>query len=373
MRREIKDKVVEYLIPGRVLVLYGPRRVGKTTLITEIVKEYKGKARLLNAERSYELNEIETKDFSLIKKLVADIDLLVIDEAQKSKLIGDTLKIIVDNFPEKKILISGSSSLDLAYSLGEPLTGRKRTVKMYPFSIREVSQNQFEITERLEELMIYGSYPRVILAQSNIEKENEIFELIESYLYKDILEFENIKNSSKIRDILKVLSFQIGSEVSLSEIAGNVGLSVHTVSKYIELLEKVFVIFKLPGFSRNLRKEVTKNNKYFFYDLGIRNGLINNFNTFAFRDDIGKLWENFCIIERMKFNEFVNNHVNQYFWRTYDQKEVDYIEEKGGILNAFEFTFKDKKHKIPTEFIMTYPSSTFELITKDKIFNFVGE
>jgi predicted AAA+ superfamily ATPase len=211
----------------------------------------------------------------------------------------------------------------------------------------------------------------IIKNETNKEKEIELFELIDSYLYKDILEFDGVRNSGKIKSILRLLAFQIGSEVSFNEIARNVGLSIHTVSKYIDLLEKVFVIFKLPGFSRNLRKEITKNNKYYFYDLGVRNGLINNFNTFTYRDDVGRLWENFCIIERMKRNEYINNRVNTYFWRTYTQKEIDYIEEKGGVLSTFEFTYNNSKHKKPAEFFETYPNSRFSLIKRDNIFKFV--
>jgi len=192
--REIKKKVLEHMIPGQVVVLYGARRVGKTTLLSEIVKEHQGKTRFINAEKSFEREEIETKEFSAIEKMVTGIDLLVIDEAQKSAFIGETLKVIVDNFPDKKLLISGSSSLDLSYSIGEPLTGRKRTVKMFPLSYREISDNTYEIKEKFEELMIYGGYPKVISQKTNIAKEEELFELIDSYLYKDILEFENIRN-----------------------------------------------------------------------------------------------------------------------------------------------------------------------------------
>lgn len=366
--RELKPLLKQKMIPGQVVVLYGPRRVGKTTLLEEVAKEFDGRVKFLNAERSIDRAAIDTLDFTKIQSLVSGTDLLIIDEAQKIASIGQTLKLVVDHFPEKCVLISGSASLDLAYKVGEPLTGRKRTLTLYPLSIREISTGSEETFERLDELIIYGGYPKVVGLAAAVDKQEELDELTSSYLFKDILDLEDVRHADKITDLLRLLAFQVGSEVSLRELASNIQLSVNTVARYLDLLQKTFVIYSLSGFSRNLRKEITKQKKYYFFDLGVRNALIRNFNTLDYRQDVGALWENFCLNERLKYNTIKRRLVNSYFWRTYDQQEIDYLEDSGGQLTATEFKYRaNQRAKPPKTFLETYPNASYQLITKETL------
>jgi len=360
------------MIPGQIVVLYGARRVGKTTLINKIKKEFSDKIKFINAEYSIQRAEISTENFYQLNQALANYDYLIIDEAQKIPKIGQILKIVVDNIPHIKVLVSGSASFELANQVGEPLTGRKRTLTLYPIAISEIYQGDAsKINEQLEERLIFGSYPKIFSIPDLQAKQEELHEVANSYLYRDILELETIKNSNKIRNLLVLLAFQIGSEVSLTELANKLNMHVHTVSRYLDLLEKVFVIFKLSAFSRNLRKEISKSCKYYFYDNGIRNALINNFNPLQLRDDTGKLWENFLMIERIKFLDNKREFVNRYFWRTYDQKEIDLIEEKAGKLHAYEFKYKADRIKKPQEFLETYTNSSFHCIDYTNYLSFL--
>lgn len=372
IKRKLSQEINKKLIPNRAVILYGARRVGKTTLIKHLVNRLDGKIKFINAENSIERNQLNTENFYKIKQILKGFDYLIIDEAQKINNIGQILKIIIDNVENIKILVTGSASFELANQVGEPLVGRKRTLTLYPFAISELFEDDdSKIEEQLEERLIYGSYPKVYLENDNHEKQEELLEIVDSYLYRDILELENIKNSSKIKDLLVLLAFQIGSEVSLNELSNSLGLHISTISKYLDLLEKVFVIFSLRGFSRNLRKEVNKSKKYYFYDLGIRNALINNFNNLTLRNDQGALWENFLMSERIKYLDNNRIFMNQYFWRTYDQKEIDLIEESGGLLHGYEFKFSKKKIKIPQEFLDTYKNSKIEIIDKENYIDFL--
>lgn len=371
IKRKLKQVILDRLIPNQVVVIYGARRVGKTTLIKEIMAGLEGEVKFINADNSVHRKEIETVNFHDLEQLVKGIDYLVVDEAQNIENIGQVLKIIVDNFDGIKILVSGSASFDLANKLGEPLTGRKRTLTMYPIAVGELGTSKASLQEQLAERLIYGSYPKIFDLNKE-QKREELQEIIDSYLYRDILVLDNINNSSKIQDLLKLLAFQVGQEVSYNNLANELGLHVATVQRYLDLLEKTFVIFRLQAFSRNLRNEIGKSQKYYFYDLGVRNAIISNFNDLDTRNDIGALWENFCIVERYKKLEYAREFANKYFWRTYAQAEIDYIEETGGHLYAYEFKWNSKaKAKLPKAFAEAYPNHSFQAITPENYLEFI--
>ncbi|HPA56801.1 MAG TPA: ATP-binding protein, partial [bacterium] len=316
------DNLDNYLKKGRVLVIFGPRQVGKTTLLKKFLSKTHLKYRLDNGEDFRIAELFSSRDPDRISEYAKGYELVVIDEAQKIPDAGSGLKMLIDNNPDLMVIATGSSSFDLAGTVGEPLTGRKRTLTMFPVSQIELSEmfNRYDLKEMLEEFLIYGSYPEVVEAKSKDEKSRIVTELTHSYLLKDIIAFDRIKNSRVIFDLLRLLAFQTGSKVSLSEIAKNLGIDGKTVGRYIDILEKSFVIFRLTGFSRNLRKEIVKKNKYYFYDTGIRNALIANFNPLDIRNDAGELWENFVLIERFKRNTYKNEILNSYFWRTWNQQ-----------------------------------------------------
>lgn len=326
-------------MPGKVLVLYGPRQVGKTTLAQDFLASTSLKSSYINADEFFYREILTSEDKEQLKTLFGDAKLLVIDEAQRVPNIGLNLKILVDNFPELRILATGSASFDLANKISEPLTGRKITLTLYPMSYPEMREEigALEARKQLERWLIWGGYPDIVTTENPNLRAHFLDDLVASYLYKDILEMEGVYRSEKIVDLLRLLAFQIGSEVSLSKLATNLGINRKTVARYLDLLEKVFVIFRVGGFSRNLRKEIIKNARYYFYDNGVRNSLIQNFNALKLRNDRGQLWENFLMVERRKINQMANRRVNAYFWRTYDRKEIDYIEEYGGMLKGFEF------------------------------------
>lgn len=366
--RIAENIIKKKLIKGKVLVLYGPRRVGKTTLIKEILTKQKSKYLLLSGDVLSERESLSSQETRLLSQVLADNQILAVDEAQKIENIGLNLKILVDNFPDRIFLASGSASFDLANKVGEPLTGRKNTALLYPICFEELTAylNPHEAYTQLERWLIYGTYPEIVTEENNQKRENYLDELVGSYLYKDILEMEGLKHPDKLVDLLRLLAFQIGQEVSLSELASNLSINRETVERYLDLLEKSFVIFRVSGFSRNLRKEIAKNDRYYFYDNGVRNSLIQNFNPLHLRDDIGKLWENFMYIERIKANHYNGRHANIYFWRTYDQKEIDMIEEREGKLFGYEFKWQGEiKKTTKNEFLETYKNSEIRTITKD--------
>lgn len=363
----------KYLKKGKVLVIYGPRQVGKTTLLKNFLSKTDLKYKYDTGE-DFRIAQVFSSDNpDTISEYAAGYELVVIDEAQKIKNIGTGLKILIDNNPELMVIATGSSSFDLAGNVGEPLTGRKRTLTMFPISQMELSinQNRYDLKEKLEEFLIYGSYPEVITAETKEEKAQILNELAHSYLLKDIIAFDRIKNSQIIFDLLRMLAFQTGSEVSLSEIAKSIGIDGKTVGRYIDILEKSFVIFSLSGFSRNLRKEIVKKNKYYFYDNGIRNALISNLNPLDIRNDKGQLWENFLFNERKRRNVYSTILHNSFFWRTWDQKEIDLVEEREGKLFGYEFKFGNKSPKAPDLWTETYPEAEFEVINRKNYLDFI--
>lgn len=316
---------------------------------------------------------LSSQDSSKLRSLVAGYDLLFIDEAQRVPDIGLNLKILHDQVPEVHILVTGSSSFDLANSVREPLTGRSWTYNLHPISILELSTlyNGFELDAQIEQRLVFGSYPELFSIDNQADKIDYLYEVGNSYLYKDILELSSIRNSAKIRDLLRMIAYQVGSEVSLSELGSALGISKDTVYSYIDLLEKSFVLFRLSGFNRNLRKEVSRNDKIYFYDLGIRNMVIDNFKPVEARDDVGALWENFLILERMKKLSYTRAHARTYYWRTYTGAEIDYIEEREGVLYAYEFKAGTKSAKCPATWAQTYPNSQFEVVNRASYLDFL--
>lgn len=355
------------------VVVYGARQVGKTTLVNEIIKNLGLRTLIINGDQTNFVDILSSRDINKIRSLLEGYDLLFVDEAQRISEIGIALKIIIDNIPSVKVLVTGSSSLDLASKISEPLTGRVWTYRLYPISFLELSSfyNKEELNSLLEEQLIYGSYPELFSIKGGVQKKEYLQILSDAYLYKDLIEFGEIKNSSKIRDLLKLLAFQVGSQVSLTELGNSLGMSKDTIARYIDLLEKSNIIFKLKGLSRNLRKEVVKMDKIFFFDLGIRNILIDNLKQLKDRNDVGQLWENFLIIERMKLLAYTQKQASIYFWRTYTGAELDYVEEKEGELFGFEFKYGSKIGKAPNSWTGTYPNSKYNYINRDNYLNFI--
>lgn len=374
IKREIIESIKTELDrqQSKIIVIYGARQVGKTTLVENVLADNRDQKILrINGDRIGNNTFISSRDLQKLESLVFGYDILFIDEAQRIPEIGINLKILYDNIKNLKIIVTGSSSLDLASSIKEPITGRKKQYTLHPISFLELSKiyNKYELSQIIEERLIFGSYPEIFTIKNRVEKAKYITELTEDYLYKDVLELENIRYHHKLRDLLRLLAFQIGSEVSLNELSNNLGLSKDTIARYIDLLEQSFVIFRLRGFSRNLRKEVNKKPKIYFYDLGIRNSLIDNFNDIDKRNDIGALWENFLIVERLKRNGYQSHLCSQYFWRTYTGAELDYIEEYGGKLFGYEFKWK-KESKAPQSWLATYNGS-FQCLNKENFVDFI--
>lgn len=370
LKRAISREIEKRLFKNKAIIIYGPRRVGKTTLAKELLREYNQPDGYFNCEEPDINQALTNKTSTELKNLIGKRKLIVLDEAQKVKNIGLTIKLLVDNFPGIQLVATGSSSFDLANETAEPLTGRAFEFKLFPFSLNELKQkySQLEIGRLLETFLRFGTYPEVVEADSGFAREL-ISDITRNYLYKDILEFERLKNPDLILKLLQALALQLGSEVAYTELANLLGVDKVTIERYIQILEKAFVIFRLTPLSRNLRKELTKTRKIYFCDLGIRNSLINNFNELNLRTDVGAMWENFCILERLKFNSAKKLLPNVYFWRTYDQKEIDYIEEEGGKFNVFEFKWKKASCKFPKEFGETYPGSKFRIINKDNLWD----
>ncbi len=360
IRRDLQSIIEQQLYKNKVIIIYGPRRVGKTTLCKQLLQQTE-KSRYINCELLENKQALETTNSALLRQFLGAYRLIVFDEAQSINNIGLILKIIADTFPEIQIIATGSSSFELGSSVSEPLTGRSREYRLYPLSMSEMLQyfDKIELQGMFEKFLRFGLYPEVV-QYSDQEAIEEINNIASNYLYKDILQFEQIKRSDLLLNLLKALALQLGNEVSYQELSRLVGSNVLTVQRYIELLEKTFVIFRLKSFSRNLRKEIAKGQKIFFYDIGIRNSLIQNFNAMSLRTDSGAIWENFCIVERMKANQNRRKFVNNYFWRTYDQKEIDLIEESGGTLKAFEFKYgAHSKSTAPKDFLNTYTNTEF--------------
>ncbi len=371
--RFYEDLAGSLLVPGKVMVLYGPRRVGKTELVRAMISSFKGKIYSGTGDNQELRDLMESQQLSKISTLLGSYDLVFIDEAQRIPQIGYGLKLLVDAHPNISIIVTGSSSLDLSNKIGEPLTGRNKIRTLYPISVLELYQQLggMEVTQMLESLLLFGSYPDVLNAKSKEDKVEYLLTIRDSYMLKDILEMESIRNPSKLSELLKLLAFQIGYEVSLSELSNSLGIAKQSVERYLDLLEKTFIIKRVGGFSRNLRSEITKTARYYFYDNGIRNAIINNFNLIDQRNDIGMLWENFLFIERIKKQEYKRLFSNNYFWRTYNRQEIDLVEERDGRLHGYEFKWSQRKVTPPKIWKETYPDSDFEVITKDNFLDFL--
>lgn len=371
--REIEKQFANKLQAGKVLVVHGARRVGKTSAIERYMKASGGAYFIGTGDDIQTRDILSSENKSLITSAFGGYNTVFIDEAQRIPKIGWGLKILVDALPELKIIASGSSSFELSNKLGEPLTGRQNVFTMYPVAVSELSENsgRMHVLQYLNEYLIYGTYPETLQAANTAQKREYLLSLRNSYLFKDILELDNIRNSAKLIDLLKLVAFQIGHEVSLSELSVSLGIAKQTVERYLDLLEKAFIIVKVRGYSSNLRKEVTKTARYYFVDNGIRNAVINSFNDTTTRSDMGMLWENFCFIERMKKKEYQQLYSNNYFWRTYDKQEVDLVEERDERLYGFEFKWgKNKKAKAPTSW-KTYDNASFECVTPENFLEFV--
>lgn len=375
IERKLLKILQEQCFKGKVILLLGARQVGKTTLLKKLVESVHVETMWLNADEADVLNEFTVANTStrLLQLVGANTKLAVIDEAQQIPDIGNKLKLLYDTKPELQIIATGSSAFDLLNQTGEPLTGRKRTYHLYPISYEEVvaDTNFLEARRTLETRLIFGSYPEVVTNPGH-EKE-ALLEIANSYLYKDILKLDGIRKAGQLEKLLQALAFQVGSEVNFHELSKTIGnIDSMTVEKYLDLLEKTYVIYKLPALSRNMRNELKKGKKYYFYDTGIRNVLISNFANMDMRFDKGALWENYLISERIKANQYALSFPNTYFWRTHDQAEIDYIEEMDGMFHAFEFKWRDTKVRFPRSFQNAYPQHTTQLVNIDNFMEFVG-
>jgi len=363
-----------FLKPQKALIIYGPRRVGKTTLLQSFLKTSSLKYRLDSGDNIKVQDVLGSQDFDRIKEYAEGYDLIALDEAQQIRGIGMGLKIIIDQIPGIRVIATGSSSFDLAGALGEPLTGRKTTLVLYPLSQIELAKtlNRHELRERLEDYLVFGAYPDVITALSRKEKIAYLEEIVNSYLLNDVLALDRIKGARILLDLLKLIAFQVGNEVSLTEIATQIKLDVKTVGRYLDLFEKAFVIRRVGGFSRNLRKELSSKAKYYFLDNGIRNAIISQFNPLNLRDDIGALWENFMVIERLKKCTYKGIPGADYFWRTYDGQEIDLVEEREGSLFAYEFKWSETTRcKQPKDWVLAYPKAEYHVIDRKKYLDFI--
>lgn len=374
LERKIEENFEQYLKPGKVLVLLGARRVGKTELLKNQLDKIDERSMLLNGEDTNVNTVLSNRTIENYKRLLGDVKLLVIDEAQTVPEIGKILKLMIDNIEGLRIIATGSSVFDLENELGEPLTGRDITVKLFPLSQMELSkkENLIETMGKLEERLIVGTYPELEQYSNWEEKVQYINQLVSSYLVRDILAFEKLKKPDIIIKLLRLIAFQIGHEVSLHELGQQLGVSKNTVERYLDLLTKVFVLYKVGAYSRNPRKEISKSSRWYFHDNGIRNALIANVNTLDLRSDQGELWENYLVSERLKYQSYNKMLVNNYFWRNYNQQEVDWVEERGGKLYGFEFKWNPKKIKgAPSAWKKSYPNAEFITVHRDNYLDFI--
>jgi len=375
IQRQLESIVKRSLFKGKIIIIYGARQVGKTTLVKKVAEDSGKPFGYLNCDELDVLSQFQKANNSMaLKQMMGDNKLVIIDEAQRVLNIGLKLKLLIDNYPEIQLLVTGSSSLDLSNEVSEPLTGRCDEFWLFPLSVKEVWQKSDKISRDrdLESWLIYGSYPGVWNLRSNDGKSVKIKQLASNYLYKDVLKFNEIKNSEIILKLLQALALQIGNEVSFNELATTVGVSKQTVASYIDLLEKVFVVFSLKPYSGNLRQALNKKRKIYFLDVGIRNAIINNQNSLAIRDDVGKLWEDFVIAEKYKSQLGLGYKTNLYFWRTYEGQEVDLVEDKGGKLNGFEIKLKSKSRKQPKDWGL-YKNSSWEVIDRENYWKIMNE
>ena len=369
--RLVQRQIEGALFKGKTIVLYGPRQVGKTTLTKAILEAHSEKSAYISCDLPEVQKLLREPKLEDLRRFVADRSLIVLDEAQRVEGIGRAVKILHEHFPKTQFLVTGSSSFELGRSVKEPLTGRKREFLLYPISLAELAaQHDFTaLRELLPRLLRWGSYPEAITSADPTEIVRAI---ADDYLFRDILELENFKSMALLRALLEAVALQLGNEVSTNELSQLVGISRETVERYLDLLERSFVVFRLRALSRNSRKEIAKGRKIYFYDLGVRNALIKNFNDLRLRSDVGALWENFCVIERLKHNHYTGRLVNPWFWRTYDQKEVDFVEESGGKFAGFEFKWGGGAARGAKAFLVAYPGNTVDVIEPGNVWDFAG-
>lgn len=372
LNRAIGERIKKAIKGERkVIIIYGPRQAGKTTLIKYLLADAGENYEYFTGDDLYAQSIFSKNELESLKRILKN-NLIFIDEAQKIENIGLSLKLIFDNLP-MKIIASGSASFDLANKLNEPLTGRTKTFWLYPLAYSELEEKYRKTSPEtsLEEMLRFGMYPKAHTLESDKEKENYLYEYLNNYLYKDILAFAGVRKPKKVVDLLTLLALQIGKEAAISELAQNLSLSQKAVESYLDILEKMFVIVNLRGFSRNLRKEISKTSKYYFMDVGLRNALIRNFNPLALRADAGDLFENWFIIEKIKAADIFEKPANFYFWRTYDQQEIDLIEEREGKLFGYEAKWKKKSAKPVSDWLKTYENASFEVVNKENFQKFV--
>jgi len=370
--RQLYNIIKERLFKNKIILIIGARQTGKSTLLKSIAKTIDKSYIFLDCDDPDVKNMLQNQSTTFLLRLIKNKEIVFIDEAQRVENIGLTLKQIHDNAENCQIIVSGSSALELSNKINEPLTGRKFEYILHPLSFNELVEhtNLFEETKMLHTRLVYGYYPDVVNNQGN---ETEILKnLVTSYLYKDIFSFQDIRKPQIIEKLLQNLAFQVASEVNYNELSQNLGINSVTIERYIDLLEKNYIIFRLYSFSRNIRNELKKSRKIYFYDNGVRNMLISNFNTIDLRQDKGQLWENFLVSERAKYLIYNNIYCNRYFWRTTQQQEIDYIEEHSGKIYAFEFKFNKSKAQLSKTFINAYPNTEFEVINKDNFYKFIS-
>lgn len=373
IQRVLKKQIKDQMFSGKAIILLGSRQTGKTSLLEDVFPSEKGVLWLSGDDVDVQ-SMMETMTAQRMRTLLGDRKIVVIDEAQRIKDIGLRMKVVTDQMKDVQLIATGSSAFELANRLNEPLTGRKWEYQLYPLSFGEMVAHHGLLTEKrlLSHRLVYGYYPEVV---TSVGKERDVLKMLsDSYMYKDVLALGSIKKSDKLQTLLQAIAFQVGDQVSYSELASTVGIDVKTVESYIDVLEKCYIIFRLPSLSRNLRNELKNNRKIYFYDNGIRNALISNFSPIELRTDTGALWENFAISERIKFTSYSHLWCNRYFWRTHEQKEIDYVEDRDGQLSAFEFKYSPKKKVVvPKHFAEAYPTATFKVITPDNFEEFVLE
>ena len=372
IERLLKEQINKRLWRGKVIIIVGPRQVGKTTLLRMLTKDSDRRVLVWNCDEPDVRRKLTEPSSTALGAETSEADLILIDEAQRVQNIGITLKLLVDNFPDKQVVVTGSSAIELSNSINEPLTGRKYEYVMFPFSAEELIREFGATDERrlLERRLLYGSYPEVVNHPG--EERETLTNLVSSYLYKDIFSFQDVRKPEIIEQLLQALALQVGSEVSFNELGRTLGLTSITVQRYIDLLEKSYVLFHLRSFSRNVRSELKKSRKIYFYDNGVRNAILGDYKPLDLRNDTGALWENYLISERMKRNAYNAFYGKSYFWRTQQQQEVDYIEDYDGVLHAYEFKWSSTKQPRLTEtFTNSYPDHTFTVVNPDNYQDFV--
>ncbi|OIP95212.1 hypothetical protein AUK40_06250 [Candidatus Wirthbacteria bacterium CG2_30_54_11] len=367
--RQLQSIIESVLLPGGskqpAVIIYGPRQVGKTTLVREIVAKAQVRSEYFNCDYQDVRSVFAYETIGSIGPTLQNLDLIVLDEAQRIANIGLVLKILVDEYPQVQVISTGSSSFELSNQIAESLAGRQRTFHLYPLTLQELHTTSSLLTRQraLPSLLRFGSYPDAALADER-QAPGLLRELVNSYVFKDIFAYQTVKKTEILTSLLRLLAFQIGSEVSYQELAIQLGIDQTVVQRYIQLLEDTFILYRLGGYRRNLRSEITKSRKIYFWDLGIRNALIDNFSPLESRPDTGALWENFAVTERIEQNHYHDRTNRPFFWRTYGQQEIDYLEESTDHLSAFEFKWnQNRKTRIPSAFATAYPTASFDLIT----------